>query len=66
LEYDIWVGETTNDQLKFDISEFWNTDFSPAAANMLVKINAKQAECCQRKEQDERALLARLKEKYEA
>lgn len=66
LEYDIWVGEATNDQLIFDISEFWNTDFSVTAAKVIEDINAKKAELCRRKEQDERALLAQLKEKYEA
>lgn len=65
LEYDIWIGETTNDQLRFDISEFWNADFSEAAANAVEKINKKKTELCWQKEQDERELLAELKQKYE-
>jgi len=66
LEYDIWIGEATNDQLRFDISEFWNADFSEAAAKAIEAINFKKTKQYQHKEQDERELLAKLKQKYEA
>jgi len=65
LEYDIWIGETTHDQLKLGIREFWETDFDEAAAKVIARITAKKAERLCIKEQDERELLAELKQKYE-
>ena len=64
LNYSAWCGEATPDQLIFDIDEFLAEDFEKRANATIAKINLADKKRQAQEEQEEREMLAKLKQKY--
>ena len=64
LNYSAWRGEFTPDRLRFDIDEFLSADFAEEAKVAIANNKIAQRNRQSKKEQKEREMLAKLKQKY--